>query len=160
MSHEAGGDEIALRRRHPPTAAPLDDEDLLGEILLRVPPAVLLAPPRLPRLQAARRRRHRPLLQPPLRRPPPEAPRPQFLREERRGAGLHTHTRPRCFRDVASNIAKALSKFVLSIFFNVPKSIAWCSSSLCLYPIVISKRIHLKQDGKKIFVMQYKIICC
>ncbi|EMS62363.1 hypothetical protein TRIUR3_30221 [Triticum urartu] len=38
MSHEAGGDEIALRCRHPPTAAPLDDEDLLGEILLRVPP--------------------------------------------------------------------------------------------------------------------------
>uniref|UniRef100_A0A8R7TGU7 F-box domain-containing protein n=1 Tax=Triticum urartu TaxID=4572 RepID=A0A8R7TGU7_TRIUA len=38
MSHEAGGDEIALRRRHPSTAAPLDDEDLLGEILLRVPP--------------------------------------------------------------------------------------------------------------------------
>ncbi|KAM3317582.1 hypothetical protein ACQJBY_035344 [Aegilops geniculata] len=38
MSHEAGGDEMALRRRHPATAAPLEDEDLLGEILLRVPP--------------------------------------------------------------------------------------------------------------------------
>ena len=36
MSHQAGGDEMALRRRrHPRTAAPLDNEDLLGEILLR-----------------------------------------------------------------------------------------------------------------------------
>ncbi|VAI52974.1 unnamed protein product [Triticum turgidum subsp. durum] len=46
MSHQAGGDEMALRRRHPSTAAPLEDEDLLGEILLRVLPPM---PSSLPR---------------------------------------------------------------------------------------------------------------
>uniref|UniRef100_A0A8R7PDM7 F-box domain-containing protein n=1 Tax=Triticum urartu TaxID=4572 RepID=A0A8R7PDM7_TRIUA len=140
MSHEAGGDEIALRRRHPPTAAPLDDEDLLGEILLRVPPlpssllrtslvsklcgGVATAPSFSHRFVAHHRR-------------------PPVLGFFEKGDGelvftpildpLASVTSPPILQSVSGTNLQALrSKFVLNIFFNVAKSIAWCSSSLCL----------------------------